>query len=265
MKTFTKLIIASLFLGVIALAQSVRLTGPAVSDPLNVNVGNFGYIDAGLIRCASDIIADGNITTGAAFQASAVTAPNVRISYSNNANVTSTTCAWLDRGTVAFASGDCIWGAADENGNPIVRVVYTGTATGRLELAASSDLSGSTTSDTSMRTFYSTAANAADGLSFINEAEIQWPSTKLAEVGTALVASAAGGVSLTDDSKTCTLNGGSPSTCTATVRASSICVATPTGTTAGAGIGLAVSLASTTLTVTGPNGNTQVVNIWCDR
>lgn len=39
------------------------------------------------------------------------------------------------------------------------------------------------------------AANAADGLIFSNEAEIQWPDTKIAEVGTGLVLTASGGVS----------------------------------------------------------------------
>lgn len=40
---------------------------------------------------------------------------------------------------------------------------------------------------------YVVVANAADGLIFQNEAEIQWPDTKIAEVGTQLVATAAGG------------------------------------------------------------------------
>lgn len=63
---------------------------------------------------------------------------------------------------------------------------------------------------------------------------------------------------------TCTLNGGSPSTCTATVKASSICKCSPVGTTAAiAAGGCAVSLSATTLTVTGPNAGNWVVNLEC--
>lgn len=80
-----------------------------------------------------------------------------------------------------------------------------------------------------------------------------------------LNAGAGGGVSVTG-SKTkgnCTLNGASPSTCTATVISGAICGCFATGTTAAAGINLAANVATTTLTCTGPDGSTAVVNYHC--
>lgn len=63
---------------------------------------------------------------------------------------------------------------------------------------------------------------------------------------------------------TCTLNGASPSVCTATVRASSTCTCSPVGATAAlAAAGCALGLSGTTLTVTSLNGGTHVVNIHC--
>lgn len=75
-----------------------------------------------------------------------------------------------------------------------------------------------------------------------------------------------GKASVTSNATTCTLNGGSPSTCTATVTAGAVCQCTPVGTTAAiAAGGCAVSLSSTTLTATSANGLSNVVNILCDR
>lgn len=63
---------------------------------------------------------------------------------------------------------------------------------------------------------------------------------------------------------TCTLDGASPSVCTATVVASSTCVCANVGTTAAiANNGCAVSLSGTTLTVTSANAAGNVVNIHC--
>jgi hypothetical protein len=68
----------------------------------------------------------------------------------------------------------------------------------------------------------------------------------------------------TKTSGSCTLNGASPSTCTATVIASAKCVCAAVGTTAAiAGAACAVSLSSTTLTITGPNGATNDANYIC--
>jgi hypothetical protein len=80
-----------------------------------------------------------------------------------------------------------------------------------------------------------------------------------------LNAGASGGVVVTGTKTrgSCTLNGASPSTCTATVNASAICGCFATGTTAAAGIALAANVATTTLTCTGPNGSTAVVNYHC--
>lgn len=65
-------------------------------------------------------------------------------------------------------------------------------------------------------------------------------------------------------SGTCTLDGASPSVCTATVTAGTFCVCSPVGTSAAiAGNGCAVSLSSTTLTVTGPNAGNYAVNYHC--
>lgn len=63
---------------------------------------------------------------------------------------------------------------------------------------------------------------------------------------------------------TCTLNGGTPSTCTATVNASAKCLCSPVGATAiiAAG-GCGVGVASTTLTITGPATATNDVNYHC--
>jgi hypothetical protein len=63
---------------------------------------------------------------------------------------------------------------------------------------------------------------------------------------------------------TCTLNGASPSVCTATVTAGSQCNCSPVGATAAiAAGGCAVGLSGTTLTVTAANSASHVVNILC--
>lgn len=75
-----------------------------------------------------------------------------------------------------------------------------------------------------------------------------------------------GKVSMPANGTSCTLDGGSPSQCDATVTASAVCQCTPRGSTAAlAAAGCAVSLTSTTLTATSLNGGTHVVNILCDR
>ena len=62
----------------------------------------------------------------------------------------------------------------------------------------------------------------------------------------------------------CTLNGGTPSTCTATVAAGSFCRCTIVGDTAVlAALGCAVTLSSTTLTITSGVGATNDVNYQC--
>jgi hypothetical protein len=68
----------------------------------------------------------------------------------------------------------------------------------------------------------------------------------------------------TTNATTCTLNGGSPSTCTATVFAGAVCTCSPVGATAAiAAAGCAVGLSGTTLTVTSANSATNVVNVHC--
>ncbi len=65
-------------------------------------------------------------------------------------------------------------------------------------------------------------------------------------------------------STTCTLNAGSPSTCTATVPAAGTCTCSDVGTSAViAANGCDVSLSGTTLTVTSANAAGNVVNIHC--
>lgn len=62
----------------------------------------------------------------------------------------------------------------------------------------------------------------------------------------------------------CTLDGASPSVCTATVTAAAICTCSPVGGTAAiAAAGCAVGLSGTTLTVTSANGATNAVNYHC--
>lgn len=73
-------------------------------------------------------------------------------------------------------------------------------------------------------------------------------------------------VSMTSNAGSCTLNGGTPSTCTATVTAGAKCQCTPVGTTAViAAAGCAVSVSSTTLTATSGATLTNDVNYLCDR
>jgi len=76
----------------------------------------------------------------------------------------------------------------------------------------------------------------------------------------------AGAVSITSTatSGSCTLNGASPSVCTATVTAATDCVCASVGATAViAAQGCAVGLAATTLTITSANGATNAVNYHC--
>jgi hypothetical protein len=62
----------------------------------------------------------------------------------------------------------------------------------------------------------------------------------------------------------CTFNGASPATCTATVLASAICICAPVGATAAiAAAGCAVGVSGTTLTITGPNAAGYAVNYHC--
>jgi hypothetical protein len=70
----------------------------------------------------------------------------------------------------------------------------------------------------------------------------------------------------TGNSGTCTLNGATPSVCTATVTAAAKCNCSPVGTTAviAAG-GCAVSVSSTTLTITSLASGSHDVNYWCDK
>lgn len=73
-------------------------------------------------------------------------------------------------------------------------------------------------------------------------------------------------INMSGNSTTCTLNGGTPSTCTATVTAGALCLCTNVGAVAGiAAGGCAVGLSGTTLTVTGAIAANNVVNILCDR
>ncbi len=63
---------------------------------------------------------------------------------------------------------------------------------------------------------------------------------------------------------TCTLNGGTPATCTATVTAAATCVCSEVGATAViAAAGCAVGLSSTTLTITGAAAASNDVNYLC--
>ena len=61
----------------------------------------------------------------------------------------------------------------------------------------------------------------------------------------------------------CTLDGASPSKCTATVKSGAICICQGVGTSAASAIALAHSVTSTTLTCTGANGLTNVVEYHC--
>lgn len=72
-------------------------------------------------------------------------------------------------------------------------------------------------------------------------------------------------LSATSNAQSCTLNAGTPSTCTVTVTASAKCFSNHIGTGAAAAVALAVNLVTTTLTVTAANGTAGDVNVWCDR
>lgn len=113
----------------------------------------------------------------------------------------------------------------------------------------------------------STVLNADTGQSVkhaINNAVITTTSsTGLAVTG---VISATGKASITANSGTCTLNGGTPATCTVTVTAGAVCLCSDVGTTAAvAAGGCSVSLSGTTLTVTGAVAANNNVNVLCDR
>lgn len=73
-------------------------------------------------------------------------------------------------------------------------------------------------------------------------------------------------VQLGTNGGTCTLNGGTPSTCTVTVTAAATCVCSPVGASAViAATGCAVGLSGTTLTVTSASAATNVVNVFCNK
>jgi hypothetical protein len=73
-------------------------------------------------------------------------------------------------------------------------------------------------------------------------------------------------IQATNNSGGCTLNGGSPATCTVTVTAGARCFCSLVGTTAAiAAMNCAVNLSGTTLTVTAANAANANVNVICDK
>lgn len=107
--------------------------------------------------------------------------------------------------------------------------------------------------DTSGAVLYIRAAN--NEYHVINGSIIgTWSSTGLAVTGK---------VSSTTNATTCTLNGGTPSSCTATVTAGARCNCNAISTT---GVDTCtLNLVTTTLTVYSTAASTNVVNIWCDK
>lgn len=95
----------------------------------------------------------------------------------------------------------------------------------------------------------------------VNNATVTGNSTIAGTLGVTGTITATGGLTVpTTVGGTCTLDGASPSVCTATVLSGSTCVVSNTGTATN---GVKGAVASTTLTVTGPNGATDVVAYLC--
>lgn len=108
-----------------------------------------------------------------------------------------------------------------------------------------------------------TVGRSTSGAVTITSADDDADADLILDAGGSGLLSFAGPVATTN-ANTCTLNGASPSVCTATVKASSICTCSNVGATAAiAANGCAVGLSGTTLTVTSANSASNVVNILC--
>lgn len=137
---------------------------------------------------------------------------------------------------------------------PIVGFMSGASQVGRIDGSGNLVLSGSVTS----------AGTTSSGTTALATGKIDVLDAGVARINGALTVT--GTVRLTGALSvgTCTLGGESPSVCTDTVTAGTVCLCAPVGASAAiAAGGCAVGLSDTTLTVTGPNAATNVVNWFC--
>lgn len=186
-----------------------------------------------------------------------------------------------------ITAADLLLDVQDSAGNHAFTVTEAGTATALLAVSAPSHSGGSGTSPSAMSVatggsycFSGTSFNSGPCLRSSGSGEINYTNngtgvlvmglTALTPASASLVTLGTTALPFTDlagDASmrgTCTLNGGTPATCTATVTAAAICTCSNVGTTAAIALtGCAVSLSGTTLTITSANAASHDVNYHC--
>lgn len=226
--------------------------------PGGVTAGGNGGVDGGPLSATSV-----SISGATPIALTNVTAPTTITSAVSAASASTSNAAFVLQPVNALDATDTVLCVARSDGACLYTFAYNGKLTVPLN-----DFVGNAASDvTGFRGFSSVAGSGSNAITLTTEgARIgTGPDTSISESGTGMVLTAAGGV-LIPNSTTCTLNGASPSQCTATVRASAVCNCSNVGASAAiAAAGCAVGLVSTTLTVTSANAATHVVNINCDR
>lgn len=193
----------------------------------------------------------------------------------NDATTSTTVGAITLKATVDIANADLLFDIQDSAGAHVFSCTEAGTCTALLKLASLGGINMAASSFFDMNGGTLTGAYMQGGVTQIDmgvsgSGEVSLTATAFSPAsasGNALGTAALPWTDLFGDASmrgSCTFNGATPATCTATVTASAFCVCAPVGATAviAAG-GCAVGLSGTTLTITGPATAAYAVNYTC--
>lgn len=226
------------------------------------------------VTASGDVTADQYVASGSASQYScSKTDGTCQFSSATADGTTSSTVgSFTFKAGANITAADLLLDVQDSAGAHAFTVTEAGTATALAGLVIGS--AGLSSSSTLKFTNLGTGVwidgasgamyPAADGTIKLGLSSLKWSEIHGAVgtfTGNVTVADLTGDASVRG---TCTLDGASPSKCTATVTAAAICVCTGVGTTAAvAAAGCAASLSGTTLTLTSANGLSHNVNYHC--
>lgn len=193
-----------------------------------------------------------------------------------DATTSSTVGAFTFKESADITAADLLLDVQDSSGAHALKVTEAGTVTGLTFVATSGSVGFAVPASTYISysgnstngSFHlSTGANLYAGISSGFETLLTATAfSPAAASGNALGTTALPWDDLAGDSSmrgSCTLDGASPSKCTATVTASAFCLCGGKGTTAAAAVAAAASVSSTTLTCTAANGLTSDVYYHC--
>ena len=221
-----RLALAISLLSSVALAQPIDISSGKFRNLTSTGVLKAAVIDAGVLNVEGAATVDGTLTCNGA-----VNTTGALTMADNTARMTGTTATF--------------WFSA-ANGT-----------TGRIASGISAANAGATAASAALKLYPDNALDATDYVLSVGTA---------ANAATLFSVSYDGKAGFPANSGTCTLNGGSPATCTVTVTANAVCQCSLVGTTAAiAAMNCAVSLSGTTLTVTAANAANANVNVLCDR